>query len=151
MTYEPLPLAIDLLASLLLVAGGGFALVGAIGLVRLRDLYSRLHAPTKASTLGVGGALLASMLVFGWTGQRLVIHELLITVFVFLTAPIAAHLLIKSALELEPLRRPTEPLASGDAADAAARQARSALGDAGTDQRIDPAAPDSARSHSPRM
>ena len=109
MHAEPLPFAVELVASLLLLAGGGFALVGAIGLVRLRDLYMRLHAPTKASTLGVGGALLASMIVFGWTGQRLVVHELLITVFVFLTAPISAHLLVKSALEREPLRRPPPP------------------------------------------
>jgi multicomponent K+:H+ antiporter subunit G len=116
MTHETLPLAIDLLASLLLVAGGAFALVGAIGLVRLRDLYTRLHAPTKASTLGVGGALLASMLVFGWTGQRLVIHELLITAFVFLTAPISAHLLIRSALERRPADCPPEPGRPVDAA-----------------------------------
>lgn len=109
MTPEPLPFLVELIASLLMISGGGFALVGAIGLVRLRDLYMRLHAPTKASTLGVGGALLASMLVFGWTGQRVVIHELLITAFVFLTAPIAAHLLVKSALEREPLRRPPVP------------------------------------------
>jgi multicomponent K+:H+ antiporter subunit G len=117
MTHDDLPFAIDLVASLLLVAGGGFALVGAIGLARLRDFYLRVHAPTKASTLGVGGALLASMLVFGWTGQRLVIHELLITVFVFVTAPIAAHLLVKSALEREPARRPPAP---GSVADPAA-------------------------------
>jgi multicomponent K+:H+ antiporter subunit G len=115
MTPEPLPFLVELLASLLMLAGGGFALVGAIGLVRLRDLYMRLHAPTKASTLGVGGALLASMLVFGWTGQRVVIHELLITAFVFLTAPIAAHLLVKSALEREPLRRPPVPMPQTDA------------------------------------
>lgn len=107
-----LPLAVELVASLLLIAGGAFALVGAIGLVRLRDVYQRLHGPTKASTLGIGGALLASMLVFGWTGQRFVVHELLITAFVFLTAPISAHLLAKSALEREPLRRPPVP---GDA------------------------------------
>ncbi len=104
-----LPFVVELLVSLLMLAGGAFALVGAIGLTRLGDLYMRLHAPTKASTLGVGGALLASMLYFGWTGQRLVIHELLITVFVFLTAPISAHLLVKSALEREPLRRPPPP------------------------------------------
>ena len=115
MAQDSLPLAIELLASLLLVAGGGFALVGAIGLARLRDLYTRLHAPTKASTLGVGGALLASMLVFGWTGQRLVIHELLITAFVFLTAPISAHLLVKSALEREPQHRPPEPCGPAEA------------------------------------
>jgi multicomponent K+:H+ antiporter subunit G len=120
MAHDALPLPIELLASLLLVAGGAFALVGAIGLVRLRDLYTRLHAPTKASTLGVGGALLASMLVFGWTGQRLVIHELLITVFVFLTAPISAHLLIRSALERAPQQRPAAPGAAHADADAAA-------------------------------
>ena len=101
-----LPWFIDLTVSLLLVAGGLFALVGAIGLVRLRTLMTRLHAPTKASTLGVGGTLLASMLYFGWTGQRLVLHELLITVFVFLTAPIAAHLLARAALERD---RPAGP------------------------------------------
>jgi multicomponent K+:H+ antiporter subunit G len=109
MTQGDLPIWIQLLVSLLVLAGGAFALVGAIGLVRLRDFYQRLHGPTKASTLGVGGALLASMVYFGGTGGRVVIHELLITVFVFMTAPIASHLLMKSALALEPLRRPPEP------------------------------------------
>jgi multicomponent K+:H+ antiporter subunit G len=109
MSSLPLPLVVEALVSLLLVAGGGFALVGAIGLVRLRDFYQRLHAPTKASTLGVGGALLASMLYFTATGGRPVVHELLITLFVFMTAPIAAHLMVRSALEREPLRRPPPP------------------------------------------
>jgi multicomponent K+:H+ antiporter subunit G len=113
MTNAELPVWLQIAVSLLLLAGGGFALVGAIGLVRLRDFYERLHGPTKASTLGVGGALLASMLYFGWTGGRVVIHELLITLFVFMTAPIAAHLLVKSALEREPLRRPRQPVAAG--------------------------------------
>lgn len=114
-----LPWFVDLLVSLLLVSGGLFALVGAIGLVRLRTLLMRIHAPTKASTLGVGGALLASMLYFGWTGQRVVIHELLITVFVFLTAPIAAHLLLKAALERERSARP-DAAAPSDGRDEAA-------------------------------
>jgi multicomponent K+:H+ antiporter subunit G len=109
MANADMPFWIELAISLLLIAGGAFALVGAIGLVRLRDFYMRLHAPTKASTLGVGGALLASMVVFGWQGERLAVHELLITLFVFMTAPISAHLLMKSALELEPLRRPDQP------------------------------------------
>jgi multicomponent K+:H+ antiporter subunit G len=128
MTHETLPLTIDLLASLLLVAGGAFALVGAIGLARLRDFYLRLHAPTKASTLGVGGTLLASMLVFGWTGQRLVIHELLITVFVFVTAPIAAHLLVKSALERDPTLRPPAPEPGAPAAEASDAAASDSAG-----------------------
>ena len=109
MTRPDLPILVELVVSALLLAGGAFALVGAIGLARLRTFYLRLHAPTKASTLGVGGTLLASMLYFGWTGQRLVIHELLITAFVFLTAPIAAHLLVKSALERAPEQRPDDP------------------------------------------
>ena len=113
MATPALPFAVELVASLLMIAGGAFALVGAIGLARLRDFYMRLHAPTKASTLGVGGALLASMLYFGWTGQRVVIHELLITLFVFMPAPISAHLLVKSALEREPLRRPPQPADDG--------------------------------------
>lgn len=49
------------LLSLLLLAGSFFMLAGAIGLVRFPDFYMRLHAPTKASTLGVGSILLASM------------------------------------------------------------------------------------------
>lgn len=109
MDVQPLSFALELLVSLLLVAAGGFALVGAIGLVRLRDFYMRLHAPTKASTLGLGGLLIASMLHFGWGGGRLVIHELLVTLFVFMTAPISAHLLVRAALGREPLRRPPVP------------------------------------------
>ena len=117
MATAEFPLWFEIVVSVLLVAGGAFALIGAIGLVRLKDLYTRVHAPTKASTLGVGGALLASMLYFGWTGQRVVIHELLITLFVFMTAPIAAHLMVKSALEREPLRRPRLPSARSTASE----------------------------------
>ena len=53
----------------LLLVGGGFALVGSWGLAKLDDLYKRLHGPTKASTLGVGGMLLAAMLWQLATGQ----------------------------------------------------------------------------------
>ena len=57
-----------------LVAGAFFALVGAIGLVRLPDTFMRFHAPTKATTLGVGGILAGSLLYFAGSG-RLVVHE----------------------------------------------------------------------------
>lgn len=57
-----LPLWLEILLSVLLLIGSGlFALVGALGLLRFPDFYMRLHAPTKATTLGVGGLLLASM------------------------------------------------------------------------------------------
>jgi multicomponent K+:H+ antiporter subunit G len=92
-------IAIEILVSLLLIVAAFFALVGAIGLVRLPDFFMRLHAPTKATTLGVGGILLASMLVS--LQEALVLHELLITLFLFVTAPVSAHLLSQAALRLK--------------------------------------------------
>lgn len=97
-----LPPGLEAMASLLLVAAGLFALLGAIGLVRLRDFPMRLHAPTKASTLGLGGALLASMICFGVWESRLPVQELLITAWVFVTAPVSAHLLMQAHLALHP-------------------------------------------------
>jgi multicomponent K+:H+ antiporter subunit G len=86
------------IAALLLV-GSLFLLVGSIGLVRLDDFFMRLHAPTKASTLGVGGVLLASML-WHWVHDEWALRELLITLFLFVTAPVSAHLLAQAALHL---------------------------------------------------
>jgi multicomponent K+:H+ antiporter subunit G len=86
------------IAALLLV-GSLFLLVGSIGLVRLDDFFMRLHAPTKASTLGVGGVLLASML-WHWAHDEWALRELLITLFLFVTAPVSAHLLAQAALHL---------------------------------------------------
>ncbi|MGZ8256131.1 MAG: Na+/H+ antiporter subunit G [Burkholderiaceae bacterium] len=103
-----LPLLIDLLASVLVVIGVLFALVGSLGLAKLSDFLKRLHGPTKASTLGVGCVLIASMLYFAGTGGP-VLHELLITLFVFLTAPVSAHLLIKAAMRLDPRLAPPDP------------------------------------------
>jgi len=87
------------LAAALLLTGAFFSLVGAIGLVRLLDFFMRLHAPTKASTLGVGGVLLASM-VLAATQGRMGFAELLITLFVFVTAPVSANLMAQAALHL---------------------------------------------------
>lgn len=105
-----LPLAEWLAAAMLLVAAF-FLLVGAIGLVRLPDFFMRLHAPTKASTLGVGGILLASMIVSAAQG-RIGFAELLITLFVFVTAPVSANLMAQAALHL---RVPTRAIPPEDA------------------------------------
>lgn len=81
-----------------LVMGGVFGLVGSYGLVKLPDTMMRLHAPTKATTLGVGGVLIASMgYEYGSTGT-MTLHELLVTLFLFLTAPITAHFIAKAYL-----------------------------------------------------
>lgn len=91
-------LVIELVLSALLIVGAIFILVGAIGLVRLPDFFMRLHAPTKASTLGLGGLLLASM---GYAlKDGVLLHELLITLFIFITAPVSAHLLSQAAIKL---------------------------------------------------
>ena len=88
----------ELLVSALIVIGATFALVGSWGMVKLPDLMSRLHAPTKATTLGVGGALVASMVYFLALNGTVSIHELLISLFLFLTAPITALFLAKAWL-----------------------------------------------------
>lgn len=86
---------VELLVSLLIVVGSIFALIGSFGLLKLRDLMARLHAPTKATTLGVGAVLVASMMFFVGMEGRGSAHELLITLFLFLTAPVSAHFLAK--------------------------------------------------------
>ncbi len=88
------------LAAVLVLIASFFILVGAIGLVRFPDFFMRLHAPTKASTLGVGGVLLASMLVAA-AESRMGLAELLITLFVFVTAPVSANLMGQAALHLK--------------------------------------------------
>jgi multicomponent K+:H+ antiporter subunit G len=85
------------LAGALLVIGALFALIGSWGLAKLSDFYRRLHGPTKASTLGVGCMLVGACLFFASRGQ-LGIQQALIAVFLFITAPVGAHLLVKAAL-----------------------------------------------------
>lgn len=91
--------SLEWLVAILLLVGSFFSLVGAIGLVRLPDFFSRLHAPTKASTLGVGSMLLAAMILSMAQG-RTGFAELLITLFVFVTAPVSANLMAQAALHL---------------------------------------------------
>lgn len=94
-----MPFWIELLVSAFLIIGSAFALVGAIGLYRLPDFFTRLHGPTKATTLGVGGIVVASMIFFSNQGEGLSLHEFLITLFLFLTAPVSAHVLAKAAMQ----------------------------------------------------
>ena len=82
----------EIVIAVLLVIGGGFGLVGGWGLVRLPDPMTRLHAPTKAATLGVGAVLVASMATMWFRFGILSWHEFLIALFLFLTAPIGANL-----------------------------------------------------------
>lgn len=85
--------------SALLVIGGLFGLIGSYGLLKLRDAIQRLHAPTKATTIGVGAALIASSLDLVWTTGVASWQEVLIAVFLFMTAPLSALFLAKTHLQ----------------------------------------------------
>ena len=86
------------LLGLLIIFGAALTLIGSFGLYKLPDFYMRLHGPTKATTLGVGAILIASMIYFSVSQESLSLHEILITLFLFITAPIGAHLMSKSAI-----------------------------------------------------
>ena len=94
-----MPWAVEALIAASLVIGGVFSLVGVIGMLRFPDFYMRLHAPTKCTTLGAGGVLVAS-LAAGWVRGEPGLYELLIALLLFLTAPVSANLLAKAALHL---------------------------------------------------
>lgn len=92
---------LDYLLSFLVLFGAALTFIGSLGLVRLKDFYTRLHGPTKATTLGVGSILIASAVFFSTRGTGISLHEILVTLFLFITAPVSAHLLAKAALHLE--------------------------------------------------
>ncbi len=88
----------ELVISLLLVIGGVFGLIGSIGLLKLRQPMQRLHAPTKATTIGVGAVLLASIIYAATVLDDPSWQEVLIVVFLFITSPITANFLSKAHL-----------------------------------------------------
>lgn len=85
----------EIIISFFLIFGAFFMLVGSIGMIRLPDLFMRLHAPT----LGLGSFLIAAM-IFGATQGRFGFAELLITLFAFITAPVSANLMAQAAIHL---------------------------------------------------
>ena len=103
----------EILASLFLIGGGIFALVGSLGMVKLPDMMQRMHAPTKATTLGVGGVLIASMIYFLLVKGELSFHEVLIVVFLLVTAPITANFIAKVHIQADE-KRDDLPTATGE-------------------------------------
>jgi multicomponent K+:H+ antiporter subunit G len=91
-----LVLVVEALIALLILVGSFFLLVGSLGLAKLPDLMRRLHGPTKATTLGIGTVLIASMTYFSVLERDLSVHELLIALFLFLTAPVSAQMIAKA-------------------------------------------------------
>jgi len=102
----------DLVVLLLVVSGTVMTLISTIGILRLPDVYTKAHAATKSSTLGILTILLGAFLYFIFRHQIVSIRLLLGIAFVFLTAPVAGHLIIRSA------HRRGEPLADISVGDA---------------------------------
>ncbi len=98
MITADIPQWADVLVSLLLVSGALLALTGSFGLLRLPDLFARMHASTMGNTLGLGCVLLASILIASVHAQRFVFQELLISLFVVTTSPVTSILLIRAGM-----------------------------------------------------
>ena len=108
-------LTFDLILSGVLVVGGLFGLIGSYGMLKLREPMQRLHAPTEATTVGVGAILIAAS-VIGWQNGVANWHGVLITIFLLVTAPMSALMLAKAHRHLA---QPKLPVTGTDAAWAA--------------------------------
>jgi len=97
MTSPDLPLWGSILISFCLLAGASITLLGAVGLFRFTNFFDRSHSTTLCSSLGTFLTLLASILFFSITRQRLVIHEVLIMAFIIVTTPVTLMMLGRAA------------------------------------------------------
>ena len=93
-----LPLVRDIASWVLLLGGSFFFVVGAVGMVRMPDIYTRMHATSVTETLGAGLMVAGMMLQAGWsqtTGKLFLLGALF-----FLTAPVATHALAQASLHM---------------------------------------------------
>lgn len=79
----------------LILAGGFFNLVAAVGILRMPDVYTRISATAKAGTLGAGVLLAGAAIAFGQLD--VIVRALAVLAFIYLTAPVAAHLIGRAA------------------------------------------------------
>lgn len=98
MSDVPLPFWAAAPAAFLLICAGALALIGSIGLLRMKTFYARMHPPTMGTILGTGCVLIASMLVSAGIFHRAAIHETLIIFFVAITSPVTAMTLMRAAV-----------------------------------------------------
>jgi multicomponent Na+:H+ antiporter subunit G len=97
----------DIVTALLMGIGASFMLIAAIGLLRFKDLYMRMHAAAKVGTLGVSAMILAVAVHFGELG--ITIPAVLVVLFLFMTAPVAAHMIARAGYSVGvPLWEATE-------------------------------------------
>ena len=83
-----------IIISVVILLGSFFILIASIGMLRFKDLYGRLHASTKATSFGILLLLIGASLYFN--DIQVYVKTLLIILFIYLTAPLAAHSISKS-------------------------------------------------------
>lgn len=93
-----IPVWLAIVIVVFLIWGSTLTLLGCIGLVYFESFYERLHMPTLATSWGVGGVLIASMLYSSFYADRPVLHEILIAMFMVMTTPVTLMMLSQAAL-----------------------------------------------------
>ena len=88
---------LDWIVAALVLVGAAFSLIGSLGLLRMPDIFTRLHGPSKATTIGIGSMLVTSALYMSFRGPGLSLHEFMISLFIAITTPVSSHLLAKAA------------------------------------------------------
>ncbi len=116
MIAQDLPLWVTIPGTILLVLAGLATLIGTLGLLRLRDFFQRMHGPSMTNTVASGAALVASMLVSSALAGRPIVHELLIRLFVSVSAPVSAIMLVQAALYRNRARQGRDVAANGNTA-----------------------------------
>lgn len=94
-----LPLWVAIPVAILLVISGLLTVTGSLGLLRLPTFFARTHAPTLGNTLGVFCILVASILTASTLEQRVIVHQILITIFLVITSPVTAMLLMRAGIK----------------------------------------------------
>jgi|SRR5471030_2639147 len=97
-SLDVLPFWVEIFTALLLVASSLFALTGALGLLRMKDFFQRMHPPALASTLGAWCVALASIIYFSALKSSPVIHAWLIPILLAITVPVTTLLLARTGL-----------------------------------------------------
>lgn len=98
---------LDIIASLFVLGGLFFFIVGTIGLLRMPDVYSRMHATTKCDTLGV--SLIMTGIIVGQGLSWVTLKLVLIIIFIWLTTPTAAHAIARAAYDTHEISRTDIP------------------------------------------
>jgi multicomponent K+:H+ antiporter subunit G len=114
MNAHSLPLWVTIPGTVLLVLGGLSTVIGALGLLRLNDFFARMHGPSMTNTVGAGSVLIVSMLTSSALLGRPSLHEVLIALAVFMSAPITSILLVQAALYRNRAREGAKTAADND-------------------------------------